>query len=120
MCDPGPSQSGRPVRHGCDPAVLCDATTHPPPLFGRTVALRSGPSARELGAPGRQSPIPFLMKKTFGNPALGEGGSGCDLDAVRRHLIEPVGQAILFLLQVVLALEAHPELCRVAKEAREQ
>ena len=53
------------------------------------------------------------MKKTFGNPALGEGGSGYDLDAVRRHLIEPVGQAILFLLQVVLALEAHPELCRV-------
>ena len=91
-----------------------------PPLFSRTVALRSGPSARELGAPGRQSPIPSLMKKTFGNPALGEGGSGYDLDAVRRHLIKPVGQAILFPLQVVLALEAHPELCRVAKEAREQ
>ena len=82
--------------------------------------LRSGPSARELGAPGRQPPIPFPMERTFRNPALGEDGSGCDLDAVRRHLIEPVGQAILFPLQVVLALEAHPELCRVAKEAREQ
>ena len=120
MCDPGPSQSRPPVRHGCDPTVSCDETIHPPPLFGWTVALRSGPSARELGAPGRQPPIPFPMERTFRNPALGEDGSGCDLDAVRRHLIEPVGQAILFPLQVVLALEAHPELCRVAKEAREQ
>lgn len=37
-----------------------------------------------------------------------------------RHLIEPVSQPVLFHFQVVLALEAHPELRGVAKEAREQ
>ena len=33
---------------------------------------------------------------------------------------EPVSQPVLFLFQVVLALKAHPELCRVAEKAGEQ
>ena len=44
-------------------------------------------------------------------PAIGNGGSGRGSDAVLRHVIEPVGQAILFLSRSYWALEPHPELC---------
>ena len=76
-------------------------------------ALRFRPLAEHVG--------PYRLREIRGRLILRlTAGSGRGSDSMLGDAAEPVSQPVLFLFQIVLALKAHPEFCRVAEKAGEQ